>query len=74
MLAEREGFEPSIRRRISALRCCPFFRRFWLTKSRTVARVPKQSAEKGFFVTTNKFTLMAEKTAEGNPRLELTMA
>jgi restriction system protein len=28
-------------------------------------------AEKGFFVTTNGFTLMAEKAAEGNPRIEL---
>lgn len=28
-------------------------------------------AEKGYFVTTNKFTLMAEKAAEGNPRIEL---
>jgi restriction system protein len=28
-------------------------------------------AERGFFVTTNKFTVMAEKTAEGNPRIEL---
>jgi restriction system protein len=28
-------------------------------------------AEKGFFITTNGFTLMAEKAAEGNPRIEL---
>ncbi|HEX9273869.1 MAG TPA: restriction endonuclease [Candidatus Binatia bacterium] len=28
-------------------------------------------AENGFFITTNKFTVMAEKTAEGNPRIEL---
>ena len=28
-------------------------------------------AEKGFFVTTGNFTLMAEKAAEGNPRIEL---
>ena len=28
-------------------------------------------AEKGFFVTTSEFTLMAEKAAEGNPRIEL---
>jgi restriction system protein len=28
-------------------------------------------AEKGYFVTTNGFTLMAEKAAEGNPRIEL---
>ncbi len=28
-------------------------------------------ADKGFFVTTNGFTLMAEKAAEGNPRIEL---
>jgi restriction system protein len=28
-------------------------------------------ADRGYFVTTNKFTLMAEKTAEGNPRIEL---
>ena len=28
-------------------------------------------AEKGYFVTTGAFTLMAEKAAEGNPRLEL---
>ncbi len=28
-------------------------------------------AEKGFFITTNGFTLEAEKTAEGNPRIEL---
>ncbi len=28
-------------------------------------------ADKGYFVTTNGFTLMAEKAAEGNPRIEL---
>jgi restriction system protein len=28
-------------------------------------------AEKGFFITTGNFTLMAEKAAEGNPRVEL---
>ncbi len=28
-------------------------------------------AEKGFFVTTGNFTIMAEKAAEGNPRIEL---
>ncbi|MBU6501077.1 MAG: restriction endonuclease [Patescibacteria group bacterium] len=28
-------------------------------------------AEKGFFVTTGNFTMMAEKAAEGNPRIEL---
>lgn len=28
-------------------------------------------AEKGYFITTNKFTLAAERTAEGNPRIEL---
>jgi restriction system protein len=28
-------------------------------------------AEKGYFITTNKFTLMAERAAEGNPRIEL---
>jgi hypothetical protein len=28
-------------------------------------------AEKGFFITTNKFTVLAEKTAEGNPKIEL---
>jgi restriction system protein len=28
-------------------------------------------AEKGYFVTTNKFTLAAEKAAEANPRIEL---
>jgi restriction system protein len=28
-------------------------------------------ADKGFFITTNGFTLMAEKAAEGNPRIEL---
>ncbi|MDP3963936.1 MAG: restriction endonuclease [bacterium] len=31
----------------------------------------KDPAEKGYLVTTNKFTLMAEKAAEGNPRIEL---
>ena len=30
-----------------------------------------EPADKGFFVTTGNFTLMAEKTAEGNPRIEL---
>lgn len=28
-------------------------------------------AEKGFFITTGSFTLMAEKAAEGNPRIEI---
>lgn len=28
-------------------------------------------ADKGYFITTNKFTLAAEQTAEGNPRIEL---
>ncbi len=28
-------------------------------------------ADKGFFVTTNGFTMMAEKAAEGNPKIEL---
>jgi restriction system protein len=28
-------------------------------------------AEKGIFITTNGFTLEAEKTAQGNPRIEL---
>ena len=28
-------------------------------------------AEKGYFITTNKFTLAAEKTGEENPRIEL---
>jgi len=28
-------------------------------------------AEKGFFITTGNFTLMAERAAEGNPRIEL---
>ncbi len=32
---------------------------------------PKNPAEKGFLVTTGGFTLMANRTAEGNPRIEL---
>jgi restriction endonuclease Mrr len=32
---------------------------------------PKNPAEKGFFVTTAGFTLMAARVAEGNPRIEL---
>jgi len=32
---------------------------------------PKNPAEKGFFVTTGGFSIMATRTAEGNPRIEL---